>query len=56
MGCFIGKDSKIGISVKTMPGVFIGANTIIGSSTNVEKHVPSNTKYYTKFKEIIEKR
>ena len=56
LGCFIGKDAKIGISVKTMPGVFIGANTIIGSGTNVEKHVPSNTKYYTKFKEIIEKR
>ncbi|NOR84742.1 NTP transferase domain-containing protein [archaeon] len=56
MGCFIGKNSKIGISVKTMPGVFIGANTIIGSGTNVEKHIQSNTKYYTKFKEIIEKR
>ncbi|MCK4967979.1 MAG: NTP transferase domain-containing protein [Candidatus Aenigmarchaeota archaeon] len=55
LGCVIGKNAKIGVSVKTMPGVFIGANTIIGSGTSVGKHVPSNTKYYTKFSEIVEK-
>ena len=55
-GCVVGRNSKIGVSVKTMPGVMIGADTVIGSGTVVEKNIFDNTKYYTKFKENIEKR
>ena len=55
-GCVVGRNSKLGVSVKIMPGVLIGADTIVGSGTVVEKNIPDNTKYYTKFKENIEKR
>jgi len=53
-GVLIGNNANLGIAVSTMPGVIIGNNTIIGPSTTVMKNVPDNTKYYTKFQEIIE--
>ena len=56
LGCIIGRDSKIGVGVKIMPGVLIGANTIVGPGTVVQNNISSDTKYYTIFKEIVEKR
>ncbi|MCD4740840.1 NDP-sugar synthase [archaeon] len=55
LGTIIGNKTKIGIHCSTMPGVIIGNDCIIGPDTQVAKNVPSKTKYYTKFKEIIEK-
>lgn len=56
LGSFIGKDTSMGIKVSTMPGVIIGNNVTIGPSTVVMKNVPSDTKYYTKFQEIVSKK
>lgn len=55
-GTIIGNKVKIGIKSSTMPGIIIGGNSVIGPSTVVLKNVGENTKYYTKFQEIIEKK
>ncbi len=55
LGVFIGNNVQVGIRVTTMPGVIIGENAIIGPSTTVMKNVPERTRYYTVFKEIVEK-
>ncbi len=56
LGAIIGSGVTIGERVSTMPGVIIGNNTVIGPSTTVINNVASDTTYYTKFAEIIEKR
>ncbi|MEK7451072.1 MAG: sugar phosphate nucleotidyltransferase [Patescibacteria group bacterium] len=56
LGVFIGRGSSLGIKVSTMPGIIIGRNVTIGPSTVVMKNIPSDTKYYTKFQEIISKK
>src|SRR3990167_1048816 len=53
LGTMIGKNTKIGIKVSTMPGIVIGQNAVIGPSTVVLRNVADNSKYYTKFKETI---
>jgi len=55
-GVIVGHGVKIGIKVSTMPGVVIGNNALIGPSTSVFKNVAENSKYYTKFQEIVEKK
>ncbi len=55
-GVIVGHNVKIGIKVSTMPGIVIGNNALIGPSTSVFKNVPENSKYYTKFQEVVEKR
>mgnify|MGYP001576485313 CR=1 FL=1 len=56
LGTIIGDNVVIGERVSTMPGVIIGNNTKIGPSTTVMKNVESDTTYYTKFEEFIEKK
>lgn len=56
LGVIVGEGVNIGIRVSTMPGVIIGKNSIVGPSTVVMKNVPNDTKYYTKFREIISKK
>lgn len=53
LGTIIGNNVKMGIKCSTMPGIIIGENSIIGPSTVIQKNVPSDTKYYSKFQEII---
>jgi len=53
LGTMIGENTKIGIKVSTMPGIIIGRNSIIGPATVVLRNVPENSRYYTKFKEIV---
>lgn len=55
LGVCIGDNVRVGIRVTTMPGTIIGEDAIIGPSTTVMKNVPEHTRYYTIFKEIIEK-
>ncbi|MBI2195827.1 MAG: NTP transferase domain-containing protein [Candidatus Levybacteria bacterium] len=55
LGTIVGNGVKIGIRVSTMPGVVIGNNAVIGPSTSVFKNVPDDSKFYTKFAEIVEK-
>jgi len=56
LGVMIGRNVKIGIKASTMPGVLVGENVIIGPSTVVLQNVPENSKYYTKFKEVVIKK
>lgn len=56
LGVLMGDRVKIGIRVSTMPGVVIGRDVTIGPQTTVVHSLEDNTTYYTKFKEIIEKK
>lgn len=56
LGVIIGSSSHLGVRVSTMPGVIIGNHTNIGPSTTVIHNVDSDTSYYTKFAEVIEKK
>jgi len=56
LGTFVGRGSNMGIKASTMPGIIIGKNVIIGPSAAVMKNVPDDTKYYTKFQEIVIKK
>lgn len=53
-GVMVGNYANVGIRVSTMPGVIIGNHSIVGPSSTVMKNISDNTKYYTKFKEVIE--
>ncbi len=56
LGAFVGLGTNVGIKVATMPGVVIGKNVTVGPSTVVAGNVPDNSKYYSKFQEIISKK
>ncbi len=55
LGIMVGNDIHIGIRSSTMPGIIIGANSVIGPSTTVVSNVSENSKYYTKFEELVVK-
>ncbi len=44
-GTAIGRNTKIGINVSTMPGKLIGSNCLIGPSLVISKNIPSNTTF-----------
>lgn len=54
LGAIIGSNNNLGIRVSTMPGVIIGNHVLVGPSTTVMKDIADNTKYYTKFQEVVE--
>lgn len=56
LGVMIGDNSNMGIKVTVMPGIIVGKNVTVGSNTTVMSNIQDNTKYYTKFKEIIDKK
>lgn len=56
LGCMVGENCKMGIGVKTMPGVLIGKNCEIGPCSIIMKNVPDGTKFHTKFKRIIRRK
>lgn len=56
LGAIIGNNVKIGIKASTMPGIIIGNDTVIGPSTTVIHNVADNTRYYTKFREVVEEK
>jgi len=43
LGAIIGENTKIGINASTMPGTIIGSNCVVGSGTEVNGSVESNT-------------
>jgi len=51
-GVVVGNNTKMGINVSLMPGVFIGSNCIIGPNSLVRKNVEDNSVFYTEFQEI----
>lgn len=53
LGAFIGNNVKIGIKTSSMPGIIVGNNSVIGPSTVIQKNVDSDSRYYSKFQEII---
>ena len=56
LGVIIGHNTKIGVSVNTMPGIIIGSGCIVGPNTVVMKNVDSNMVCYSKFENIVKKR
>jgi len=56
LGMVVGNGTRFGIKVSTMPGVLIGSNSVVGPSSTVMKNVPSDSTFYNKFEEVIEKR
>jgi UDP-N-acetylglucosamine diphosphorylase / glucose-1-phosphate thymidylyltransferase / UDP-N-acetylgalactosamine diphosphorylase / glucosamine-1-phosphate N-acetyltransferase / galactosamine-1-phosphate N-acetyltransferase len=55
LGAMIGDETHFGIKSSTMPGVIIGRNVVVGSQTTAMNNIEDNTKYYTKFQEVVEK-
>lgn len=55
-GVMTGSNVNIGVKAVSMPGVIIGNNSVIGPRTTVMKNVADNTRFYTEFKETVEKR
>lgn len=55
LGVITGKNIKMGVKSSTMPGILIGDNAIIGPSTTVSQNIENDTKYYSKFQEIVSK-
>jgi len=56
LGVMIGEGTHIGIKSSTMPGIIIGRNVVVGSETGVMSNIDDNTKYYTKFQEVVAKK
>jgi UDP-N-acetylglucosamine diphosphorylase / glucose-1-phosphate thymidylyltransferase / UDP-N-acetylgalactosamine diphosphorylase / glucosamine-1-phosphate N-acetyltransferase / galactosamine-1-phosphate N-acetyltransferase len=55
LGTMIGSHVIVGGRVSIMPGVIVGNNVNIGPSSSVMKNIPSDTVFYTEFKEVVEK-
>jgi bifunctional UDP-N-acetylglucosamine pyrophosphorylase/glucosamine-1-phosphate N-acetyltransferase len=51
-GVVVGNNTKMGINVSLMPGVFIGSNCIVGPNSLVRKNIEDNSIFYTEFQEI----
>jgi len=56
LGIMIGDGTRIGLKSSTMPGIIVSRNVIIGSGTSIMGNVEDNTKYYTKFQEVVVKK
>lgn len=56
LGAILGHNVRVGVRASTMPGVIIGSSAVVGPSTVVVSNIPQNTRYYTKFQEIIEEK
>jgi UDP-N-acetylglucosamine diphosphorylase / glucose-1-phosphate thymidylyltransferase / UDP-N-acetylgalactosamine diphosphorylase / glucosamine-1-phosphate N-acetyltransferase / galactosamine-1-phosphate N-acetyltransferase len=55
LGIMIGDDTRIGIKCSSMPGIIVGRRVMVGPNTSIAKNVSDDSKYYTKFQEVIEK-
>lgn len=55
-GCAVGENTKIGVRVSLMPGVFVGSNCRIGPNSSVSQNIEDNTIYYSRFKKVIKKK
>ena len=56
MGVIVGDGARIGMQSSSMPGIIIGRNVVVGPKTTVMNNIEDNTKYYTKFQEVIIKK
>jgi bifunctional UDP-N-acetylglucosamine pyrophosphorylase/glucosamine-1-phosphate N-acetyltransferase len=56
LGIMVGNGARIGLKSSAMPGIIVGKNVSIGSGTSVMGNVGDNTKYYTKFQEVVVKK
>ena len=50
LGVIIGNQVRVGIHSGTMPGVFIGSNSLVGPGTLVFKNLEDNSKLFTRFR------
>ena len=47
-GVVAGPGAKFGIQSGTMPGVFVGASSVVGPNTQVSENAPDDTMLFTK--------
>ena len=52
-GVIMGNNTRFGINVGTMPGVFVGSNCLIGPGSVIFENMSDNTKIITKFQTQI---
>jgi bifunctional UDP-N-acetylglucosamine pyrophosphorylase/glucosamine-1-phosphate N-acetyltransferase len=55
LGCFLGENVTTGIHCSFMPGVLIGAGSIVGPCSLVSENIKENTVYYQKFEKVVER-
>lgn len=55
-GAVIGHSTKLGIGVRTMPGVLIGSDCLVGPASVVFGNIETKTSYHTEFKAAVKKR
>jgi bifunctional UDP-N-acetylglucosamine pyrophosphorylase/glucosamine-1-phosphate N-acetyltransferase len=53
LGVFIGADCRIGINTSIMPGIRIGANSVIGPHLNIEQDIDSCKKVFGNFRYVM---
>ena len=56
LGVCLGNNTKTGTAATFSPGVLIGSNCIIGANTLVNKSLEPNTRYFSTFRDIVEKK
>lgn len=55
LGAVVGSNTHIGVNVSLMPGVLIGADSIVGPGSVVFENIDDNTTFYTKFDKVVKK-
>lgn len=56
LGVMVGDGTRIGLKSSAMPGVIVGKDVIVGSGTSIISNIEDNTRYYTKFQEVVVKK
>ncbi|MBR9689323.1 MAG: NTP transferase domain-containing protein [Candidatus Altiarchaeota archaeon] len=52
-GCATGEGARVGVGSKTMPGIFLGADVVVGPGTIVDKNLPNGKKMYVKQTKVV---
>jgi len=55
MGCFLGKNIRVGVNTSLMPGVKIGKESFLGAGLTISQDIPEKTFYFTETKGIQKK-
>lgn len=54
-GAVLGNGVKVGVNASIMPGVLVGADSVVGPHSLVRENIEDNKIFYTRFQEVIKK-